>query len=143
MFNSQMPKLDFLKDILTDDEYELARGIVATRGKNKACLRASKPKVERIDLGVDPTDPHGFYHLWHIENGETAYIWRMVAFYTSPKSQHHCMPIMADFDLNGHTNDARMALAKRLDKIVDKIVNQIPKEQWYGVGRWGRAFGYV
>lgn len=44
---------------------------------NKGKLRASKPKA----------------------SGEAAYVWRMVAFIASPISQHHCMPMTAEFDL--------------------------------------------
>lgn len=131
MIISGMPKLDFLKDILTADEYELARGIVATRGKNKGCLRASKPPVKRHDLGVNPDSKLGF-HLWQIDGGDTAYIWRMVAFFASPISQHNCMPCTADFDVNGDTYQDRLARMKELDKIMDHI----PAERWHGVARW-------
>jgi len=131
---SRMPKLNLEAAGLTPQEYELAKGIIATRGKNKGALRASKPKVERTDLG--PESPGSYYHKWQIEGGETAYIWRMVAFYISPKHQHQCMPCTADFDLEASNYQDRMAKAKELDAIVDKIVDTVPKAQWHGVRRW-------
>jgi hypothetical protein len=129
-----MPKVDL--SVLTDEERELAEGIVATRGKNAGRLRASKPPVERKRVYVDVESPGPMYKRLKIEGGETAYIWRMVAFYVSPISQHHCMPVMADCDLPADDFDKRMKLAKELDKIVDKIVDTVPKDQWYGVARW-------
>jgi len=128
-----MPKVDL--SVLTDAERELAEGIVATRGKNAGRLRASKPPVERV-RSTETYGKHGFYHRWQIKGGETAYVWRMVAFYISPINQHHCMPVMADCDLPADDFDERMALAKELDKVVDKIVNTVPVEQWHGVARW-------
>lgn len=132
---SRMPELDL--SVLTPAERELAAGILATRGENAGRLRASKPKVTREDLG--PREPGSFYHNWRIEGGETAYIWRMVAFHISPISQHHCMPVMAEADLPGDTVRERGALAKELDAIVDKLVNAVPLEQWHGVARWRQA----
>jgi len=134
---TRMPELNLEAAGLTTEEYALAKGIVATRGKNKGCLRASKPKVERTDLG--PQEPGSFYHNWHIEGGETAYIWRMVAFFISPKHQHQCMPCTADMDLPGDGFKERKALAEELDEVVDKIVDTVPKHQWHGVRRWART----
>lgn len=132
---STMPKVDL--GVLSESERELAEGIIATRGPNEGRLRASKPPVER--KRVDARGPQGggpYYKKTVIEGGETAYIWRMVAFYVSPKRQHHCMPVTADFDLPADDFDTRRELAERLDDIVDKIVDTVPKEQWYGVARW-------
>ena len=136
---AQMPIITL--DHLTPAERKIAAGIVATRGKNKDRLRASKPKVIRTDLGPKD-DGIGYYHNWHIEGGETAYVWRMVAFQVSPKSQHHCMPCTADFDLPGSFSENR-ALAKELDAIVAKIVDAVPPSEWHGLRRWGQAYGVI
>lgn len=34
-------------------------------------------------------------------------------------------------------------IKEELDPIVEAIVNQIPKTQWHGVHRWGRALGVI
>lgn len=125
---------------LTREERGWVHGIVATRGANKGHLRASKPKVTRTDLGLDPTDPHGFYHIYQKDGGESAYIWRMVAFYASPNSRHHCMPCTAEMDL---PQGERKELVKRLDQIVSAIVDAIPPLNQHGVTRWGHALGYL
>lgn len=127
---------------LTAQERSWVQGIIATRGANKNHLRASKPKVVRTDLGLDPTDPHGFYHVYQKDGGESAYIWRMVAFYTSPNSKHHCMPCTAEMDLPSRFGE-RKELIRRLDQIVKGIVDAIPPLNQYGVHRWGRALGYL
>lgn len=108
---------------------EIARLIVATKGKNKGRLRASKPLVKK---GC-------------IISGEAAYVWRMVAFTASPISQHHCMPVTADFDLQttGMTYDQKRAYAKQLDRLANEILATIPREKHYGTLRWARAFGRI
>jgi len=130
------PAIDLSKVIgLTDDEKALAQGIVNPK---TGCLRASKPTVKRTCTGR--IGEYG-YEVIETTGGDTAYIWRMVAFFTSGNRQHQCMPCTADFDLNGNTAE-RMARAKYLDTIVDKIVDSIPKNEWHGVRRWACAFGY-
>ena len=76
-FTNEMPSINL--DALTLDEAErsLAEKIIATKGKNKGCLRAAKPS----------------------NAGDAAYVWRMVAFQVSPIPQHHCLPVCADFDI--------------------------------------------
>lgn len=115
-----MPTVDLSLTKLSGRDLEIAKGCL-----NKNALRASKPQ----------------------KDGESAYVWRHVAFSISPHSQHWCMPCTSDFDLphdpywiqgNG---DIRRARTKELDKIVDAIVNVVPRQQWYGVNRWARAFG--
>ena len=120
--------LESLKEILSAENYLLAEAIVTTQGRNKGCLRSNKPK----------------------ENPKAAYVWRMVAFQISPSSHHHCMPVCADFDLyealpkEEQKYDKVHLLAKQLDKeVVDPITNTVPKEQWHGIMRWGRALGYL
>lgn len=75
------------------------------------------------------------------------FVWRMVAFLTSPNPKHQCMPVMAECYLwpkEGTTSEraeAARTLAKQLDVIVDAITDCIPKEQWAGVRRWGQVYG--
>lgn len=86
------------------------------------------------------------------KDGEAAYVWRMVAFNVSPIRQHQCMPVTAEFDMPAEywdRTDTRAAAEKRrnrckeLDVLVDALVNSVPKEQWHGVVRWGRALGQL
>ena len=130
-----MPKLDLelLENTLSAEEFDLARRIVADRGKNKGCLRASKPTVDNA------RDPN---------SGKAAYIWRMVAFLISPNYQHHCMPVTADWDLPLDDSlelrtrfDNRTDMTNELDKVVDKIVDTVDPEKWAGAKRWARALG--
>jgi hypothetical protein len=129
------PTIDLSQANLTADELALAQGIV---NSHTGCLRASKPTI--VYTETDERDEFGGRKVV-TSGGETAYIWRMVAFSVSPDSRHHCMPMTADFGLNGDYNE-RLALAKKLDAIADKIIATVPKAQWYGVTRWARAFGY-
>lgn len=150
MRTQQMPRIDLdkLSETLTFDEYALVKGIVSTRGKNKGCLRASKPKVaKKIKVPTKSPRWEGDYSLEYAckadaTTGKIAYIWRMVAFFVSPKSQHHCMPCTADFSLPGTVKESH-ALAKELDQIVDKVVDTIKKSEWHGVRRWGQAYGQI
>lgn len=93
------------------------------------------------------------------KDGEAAYVWRMVAFMISPKREHQCMPVMADFgvmdvapkvtkfckymnkEITQTDFDWVRNRCKELDVIVDQIVDNIPKHQWHGVTRWGKALG--
>lgn len=134
-----MPELGL--SVLTDEERALAEGIIAVRGKNAGRLRASKPPVERKKVYVNAEGPGPMYKQLRVVGGETAYIWRNVAFYVSPLSRHHSLPVMADMDLPQRGYRERQKRAKELDEIVDKLVDTVPKEQWYGVGRWARALG--
>jgi len=105
------------------------RDIVNIVVKKNTEVRASKPKVKD-----DVT-------------GKAAYVWRMVCFSVSPKHQHHCMPVCADFDLPARNENGKWSsalareMAKELNKLVDLITDAIPKEEWYGIHRWGKAFG--
>ena len=122
--NTTMPQINLQAADLTDVEYALCLPIVSTKGKNKGALRASKPSG----------------------NGDSAYIWRMVAFQISPIGQHHCLPMCADFDIEipatvtrEERYEWRRARAKELDAIANKLVNQIPKSEWHGIRRWRTA----
>ena len=125
-------------DHLTADELAIAQNIVATQGKNKGLLRAAKPKIEYNIVEKEGRK----LRIPTLETGRTAYVWRMVAFQVSPLGQHQCLPFCAEFDLPGTVQESREE-AKRLDVLVDKIVNSIPKAEWHGVRRWGRALGYI
>ena len=94
--------------------------------KKDDVLRASKPVVLRDDM----------------RSGCAAYIWRMVAFYVSPKPRHHCMPITAEFDIP-LSYKQRNAKIKELDAIVDAIVDAVAVKDWHGVKRWGQVYGRI
>jgi hypothetical protein len=137
-----MPKIILHNLDLTADEYRLARGIINLRTGE---LRASKPPVPR-KVQVGERDRFGIRRYDYADEaganaGRTAYIWRMVAFMVSPIAAHHCMPVTAEFDLPGDF-DASRKEAKELDKVVSKIVDNIPAHEWHGVRRWGKALGY-
>jgi len=125
MITSDMPSINLAAADLTDEEFALLSPIVATKGKNKGKLRASKPT----------------------ENGDSAYVWRMVAFQISPIGAHQSMPICADFDIvvpegmsTTERYEWRRNRAKVLDALANKIVDQLPKSEWHGISRWRRAF---
>ena len=137
----QMPKIDVdkLQEILDPKEFAIVRRIIATRGVNKGCLRGSKPKVQNH---IDPL------------SGKSAYVWRMVAFLSSPNPQHACMPVTADFDLPIEYRDYedsyegreqyrkdKRAMLKELDELVDKVAATMPMSE--GAMQWARGFGLV
>jgi len=134
----EMPRIDLDRANLSPWERRIAEGIVNSRTGR---LRASKPPVKHTDLGLDPEDPNGFRHLYQTDGGETAYVWRMVAFAVSPRSQHQCLPVMAQYDLPGRVDEAR-DLARDLDRIADKVVDTVDVREWHGIARWSRALGY-
>jgi len=113
--------VDALRSRLSGRDLQLAEACL-----NNGHLRASKPR-----------------------DGEAAYVWRMVAFQVSPKPIHHCMPMTADFALpdtywHGEgAGDRRRARLKELNAIVDAVVDAVPRTQWHGVRRWGRALGQL
>ncbi len=129
-----MPTPNF--DDLTKSELELARGIVSTRGANKGRLRASKPTVNRVATGN--LDQYGRQEILPDDTGKTAYIWRHVAFYTSPIRAHNCIPTLDFCDLPAR-GDAMRELEKELQVIVDKIVGNIDLSDKHGLRRWLRA----
>ena len=116
-----------LDDATATEWKAIAKAITVTRGK-PGQLRASKPKVK-------DSDPI---------TGKAAYVWRMVCFLISPKGQHHCMPITADFDLPAFVDGkwssaAARDMSKVLKPLEDAIVNSVPKTEWYGVRSWASA----
>jgi hypothetical protein len=113
----------------SDEEKAIARLIV----KKGNVLRASKPKI-------DPSNPL---------TGKAAYVWRMVCFSVSPKRQHQCMPVTADFDLPAVDPDsgkwsyrAASQMSKPLDDLADRLEKTVPFEKRHGTIAWGRALGY-
>lgn len=96
MANYEMPaiNLEVLKNTLSVNDMEIVSKVVAKRGGIMR-LRASKPA-----------------------DGPAAYVWRMICFIASPHSQHHCMPVGADF----YINDADYA--HRADKYVFRLETQ-------------------
>ena len=128
---SGMPRIDLSSRglALSGRGLELARACVSRTGH----LRATKPKGD----------------------GEAMYVWRMLVFYLSPHSRHHCMPVTAEFDMpNRYWAEAgqdgtservqkcaemRRARMKELDRIVDVVTGTVPIAQWHGVSRWKRT----
>ncbi len=123
-----MPTLDMTK-LLSQELWSEEKDIISLIQKN-GVLKASKPKATK-----KVSDP--------MLIGQAAYVWRMVAFQISPNPQHHCMPVCADFDIPVRSYDERRAITKKLDMLVDRIVNTVPATQWHGILRWGNALGYL
>ncbi len=132
---NEMPKIDVGALPLSPKAKDLVRRIVH-RGR----LRATKPKVTYHRAGRDEFGRQR-YEPDYVE-GCAAYVWRMVAFYTSPKRAHQCMPVTADFSIPGELEEVQNT-REELDAIVDVVVDSIPRPQWHGVIRWGQAFGMV
>lgn len=135
MFTYNMPVIPL--DHLDADERAIAERIIATKGKNKGRLRASKPEIEYTIIDRDGRK----YRESTLETGSAAYLWRMVAFVVSPIGQHHCLPMMADMDLPYFTTsrEEQTALRKRLDALADKITNAMDKRSWHGIRRWANV----
>ena len=110
-----MPTINLDDAFMNDLERALAEQIIKKDGK----LYASKPKKA---------------------SGEAKYLWRMVAFAVSPKPQHQCLPVTADFDLEGSWSENR-ELAKGLDDLAQRIEETVPIFKRYGVMNWARVMG--
>jgi len=132
---TNMPEITYKGS--TSEEVEILKRICI-----KGHLRATpppKPKMKKVKDGEDLFDYHFEYFSEEDQlRGHSRYVWRMVAFLVSPKSEHHCMPVLAQFDLASYREEYL-----ELDKLVDKIVEAIPKDQWGGVIRWGRALSHM
>ena len=113
----KMPIIDLDAADITDDERILALEILKPDGR----LYASKPGKA---------------------SGEGKYLWRMVVWGVSPHRQHQCMPMTADWDLDGEFEE-RMARAKVLDELAQRIEATVPSSngmaRWRGAMRWGRS----
>lgn len=136
--------LEYLAEKLNSNDLKIVKGIVATQGPNKGRLRASKPPLgEKVQ--VECLDNFtGFAYIYKNakdeRKGMSAYVWRMVAFFISPLSVHHHMPMTADFDLSQPKTKMSHELARQLDDLVEIVVDSIPREQWHGAKRWARCF---
>ena len=126
-----MPKISYIPK---SSEEKKILGLITNRER----LRATKPPIpKRVKIN---------YGNWVYETkegamqGRAAYVWRMVAFMVSPKSNHHCMPVSARFDLPGTLQEVKIEM-ELLDKLVDRIVDSVDKSEWYGIVRWGRVLG--
>jgi len=108
---------------LTERERDIVRRIT-----NDGFLRASRPDID-----------------WDVpESGIAAYVWRMVVFTVSDDPKHQCLPVMADCYLPGkYGSDEYKAAKEFADELEKKLCDSIPKGQWAGVIRWGRALGML
>ena len=134
---AHMPQLNLtaLAAVLSAEELKLVTGIVNVR---TGALRASKPPIKRAwQTSVLTGAPVRVYDL---DDAKTAYLWRMAAFTLSPYPAHGCLPVCAAMDLPVYGAERR-ALADYLDTLVDRVVQTVPKAQWYGTARWARAYG--
>lgn len=126
----------------TQEKLEIAKGIFTRSGE----FRASKPKVVKKSVKVVADCFLGYSYNYankkEIIQGETAYVWRMVAFFISSNRQHQCMPVTAYFDLNGTVKEQNKR-AKELDVLVDKITKLVPLHKQSGTLNWGRALGMI
>jgi hypothetical protein len=143
--NRHMPKINLVavRNLLSDADYRLAERIVNSRTGE---LRASKPPVPRQIEVLDAKygTRYDYENEADAELGIAAYVWRMVAFSVSIKSEHHCMPCTAEFDLPGSWNSTvQKAAIARADAIIRVIVDSVPSSEWHGVTRWGQAFGVI
>ena len=118
-------------------EYEQQIVLLIVKNNNK--IRISKPEIEQ---GNQLT-------------ADAAYVWRMLMFCTQSEAPYVCMPVMAEFyitmgipkeqleKMKFKTNGfERNRMKEILDPLVDKLLSQLPKEQWEGVSRWASALGY-
>ena len=116
-----MPKIDLylLYQTLSPDDYALVRRVTDPKSWR---LKSARPKIH-------PIDP---------QSNLVAYVWRMAAFYLSSNPDHHRMPRGAFLYLPSH---ADKDLLKRLDRVVDKICDTVPKLEWHGIKAWRGLYG--
>ena len=101
-----MIAIDLTKAGLTPTELKVVAPVLTRAGT----LRTSRPVLS-------------------LNRGATAYVWRMLAFYTSNKRPHNCLPVTAGFWVEER-------YIKPLDQLVDKVLTAIPLEQLHGVKGW-------
>jgi hypothetical protein len=138
-----MPTVD---STLTTNLSEIAKDFLNRISLKNGKIRASKPQ----------------------NDGEAAYVWRMVVFYCSRNPKHRCMPVCADFDLVWPRNDEyeaarkeygfshprtealrsesyawRTQRRKELELIVDEILKVTGIRSGSGAVAFGRALGMI
>ncbi len=115
--------------------------IIATQGKNKGRLRASKPMMEHWVIERERYGHMGRYYDHPLSECAAAQVWRYVAFEASPIGKHHCLPVMADFDAPfDMTAEESRRFAKWCQAVADIILTTIKDKP--GLDRWGKALGY-
>lgn len=158
MKSTNFPIVDLATIELTEHELSILTIVFKlSKGSKVGQLRASKPTLKFDTTSCPgyryPTDP----------SGSAAYVWRMLCFYCIAYHPHCCMPVTADFDIPHDlteettrrkyadfsdwyaSDDYKHYSAKRaekrasLDNLVDRVLAIIPKSQWGGVMRWGKA----
>lgn len=131
--------------------WDACQNIVASQGKNKGRLRASKPKAERKVIIRNRYGYSREYYDQSLLESATQQIWRYLAFAVSPHGQHQCLPMGADFDTPFDMSvDESRRFAKWCDEVTDVIRHQYSAKEQPGLMRWGRAiygdhsvFGYA
>jgi len=125
----------------TVNALDAAQRIIATQGKNKGCLRASKPPMHETIIERVRHGHTGRYRDNPLADCAAAQVWRYVAFEASPIGQHHCLPIMADFDAPfDMTHDESRQFAEWCHGVANTILTTIKDKP--GLDRWGHALGY-
>lgn len=115
--------------------------IISSQGKNKGCLRASKPKMNEEIITRVRYGHASKYRTSPLIDCASAQIWRYVAFEASPLGQHHCLPVMADFDSPfDMTMEESRSFAKWCQSVADIVLTTIASKP--GLDRWGHALGY-
>lgn len=113
----------------------------------KVALSSLSKKANKIAREITKKDGSIYSTKPKKATGEAKYVWRMIVFQVSSIPAHQCMPVTADFDLperywsKDTSWDEKIAIRQELSDIGDEIANTIPKEQWAGIIRWGRALG--
>lgn len=120
---------------------DVAYGIISTQGKNKGCLRASKPPMDETIITRVRYGYESRYRTSPLADCATVQIWRYVAFEASPLGQHHSMPVMASFDCPFDMPVEEMNQFSRwCQSVADVILETIPRKP--GLERWANALGY-
>lgn len=147
MSYAQFPKINLtqLQSQLTEDEQKYIPYVFNKSGE----LRRSKVKFNpKAKTGETYTTTIGnVFNIWRYTTdidrtkAESAYIWRMVAFYCVNSHPYNCRPETADFWIDG-TDVERNEKIKSLDSIVDKILILVGHQNWHSANRWRNALGY-
>lgn len=133
-------KLNYSSLFLTDYEQKIAQALINTKTNELRVSKPALPKKIQIDC-VESFTGHTYVYKDEADKlkGETAYVWRMLAFYVGIDPH---MPCTVYFYLEGTSKQADTR-AKELDILVDKLMSVIPKSEWKGIKTWGSAFGFV